>query len=264
MASKPTIAVALIVKNEAQHLKACLDTVSDWVDEIVILDSGSTDGTEQIARSFTDKFFVNFDWPGFGMQRQLAQQHVESDYVLWLDADERVTPELKLSILEAVNSDNSNTVYGLTRLSWGFGRYIRHCGWYPDKVLRLYRTRLTGYNDALVHEKVYVTKDVQVKILQGDLVHYTYNDMNHYLLKSAGYAKAWADQREKQGKTASLTQGLFHSVGCFIKMYFLRAGFLDGKQGLLISLLSAHSTFVKYADLWERTHTRSQSDQDKI
>ena len=102
--SKPTIAVALIVKNEAQHLKACLETVHDWVDEIVVLDSGSTDNTEQITRRFTDKFYVNPEWPGFGPQRRLAQSYVESDYVLWLDADERVTPELKQSILDSVST----------------------------------------------------------------------------------------------------------------------------------------------------------------
>ena len=96
--SKPTLAVALIVKNEAQHLQACLETVHQWVDEIVVLDSGSSDNTEEIARRYTDKFFVNSQWPGFGPQRRLAQSYVESDYVLWLDADERVTKELKESI----------------------------------------------------------------------------------------------------------------------------------------------------------------------
>ena len=253
--SKPSIAVALIVKNEAQHLKACLETVHSWVDEIVVLDSGSTDNTEAIARSFTDKFFVNTDWPGFGPQRQLAQSHIESDYVLWLDADERVTPELKSSIISAVSANQPDTIYQTARLSWVFGRYIRHCGWYPDKVLRLYPTKLTRYNDALVHEKVEVSKSMKVETLKGDLIHFTYNDMNHYLVKSAGYAKAWAEQREKKGKKSSILQGILHALGCFLKMYVLKAGFLDGKQGLLLSLLSAHSTFVKYADLWIRSET---------
>lgn len=253
--SKPTIAVALIVKNEAQHLKACLDTVHDWVDEIVVLDSGSTDNTEEIARSYTDKFYVNPQWPGFGPQRQLAQSYVESDYVLWLDADERVTPELKASIIDAVTNNSSNTIYQTARLSWVFGRYIKHCGWYPDRVLRLYPTKLTQYNDSLVHEKVEVSKEMQVANLKGDLIHFTYNDMNHYLVKSAGYAKAWAEQREKKGKKSSISQGILHALSCFIKMYIVKAGFLDGKQGFLLSVLSAHSTFVKYADLWIRTET---------
>ncbi|WNJ97036.1 glycosyltransferase family 2 protein [Vibrio ruber] len=253
--TQPTLAVALIVKNEAKHLEACLKTVQGWVDEIVILDSGSSDETEQVARQFTDKFFTNIDWPGFGPQRRLAQSYVESDYVLWLDADERVTPELRQSIQGAVKANQPNTIYQISRLSWVFGRFIRHCGWYPDKVLRLYPTKLTQYNDALVHEKVEVTSSMQVKTLSGDAIHYTYDDMHHYLVKSAGYAKAWAEQRQQRGKKSSIGQGIVHALGCFVKMYIIKAGFLDGKQGLLLSVLSAHSTFVKYADLWIRTNT---------
>ncbi|WP_375754067.1 glycosyltransferase family 2 protein [Vibrio sp. HN007] len=253
--SKPTLAVALIVKNESQHLKACLDTVKGWVDEIVVLDSGSTDDTEEVARQYTEKFFVNEEWPGFGPQRRLAQSYVKSDYVLWLDADERVTEELKESILKAVKANKPDTLYRFARLSWVFGRYIRHCGWYPDRVLRLYPTKLTQYNDALVHEKVEVSGNMKVENLKGDAIHFTYNDMNHYLVKSAGYAKAWAEQREKKGKKSSISQGLIHAFTCFLKMYVLKAGFLDGKQGFLLSILSAHSTFVKYADLWIRTST---------
>ncbi len=250
--TRPTLAVALIVKNEAQHLEACLETVHDWVDEIVVMDSGSTDNTKEIARRYTDKFFVNDTWPGFGPQRRLAQSHVEADYILWLDADERVTPELKESILQAVAENKTNTLYQFARLSWVFGRYIRHCGWYPDRVLRLYPTKLTQYNDALVHEKVEMNASMKLETLKGDAIHYTYNDIHHYLVKSAGYAKAWADQRQAKGKKSSLSQGIGHAIGCFLKMYVLKRGFLDGKQGFLISLLSAHSTFVKYADLWAR------------
>lgn len=257
---KPTLAVALIVKNEAKNLKACLETVKDWVDEIVILDSGSNDETEQVARQYTDKFFVNEAWPGFGPQRRLAQSYVESDFVLWLDADERVTPELKQSIETTLLAPQENTAYTISRLSWVFGRYIRHCGWYPDRVVRLYPTKLTQYNDALVHEKVELSKDIAVKPLQGDAIHYTYNDLHHYLVKSAGYAKAWAEQREKRGKKSSISQGIVHALACFIKMYIIKAGFLDGKQGFLLSLLSAHSTFVKYADLWIKTSTEPAKD----
>ncbi|EOA6574411.1 glycosyltransferase family 2 protein [Vibrio cholerae] len=250
--NKPTLAVALIVKNEARHLDECLQTVHDWVDEIVVLDSGSHDETEQVARRYTEKFYVNAKWPGFGPQRQLAQSYVQSDYVLWLDADERVTPELKQSILQAVATNKPDTLYQFARLSWVFGRFIRHSGWYPDRVLRLYPTQLTRYNDSLVHEKVHVEPSMKVETLAGDAIHYTYNDVHHYLVKSAGYAKAWADQRQAKGKKASLSQGIVHAVGCFLKMYLLKRGFLDGKQGFLIALLSAHSTFVKYADLWAR------------
>lgn len=258
--SSPTLAVALIVKNEAKNLDACLKTVAQWVDEIVILDSGSTDETKEVALKYTDKFFVNADWPGFGPQRRLAQEYVDSDFVLWLDADERITPELQKSIEQAVKENKPNTLYKICRLSWVFGRYIRHCGWYPDRVVRLYPTKLTQYDDSLVHEKVITTKEMQIENLQGDAIHYTYNDLQHYLVKSAGYAAAWAEQREKRGKTSSISQGIIHAFACFLKMYVIKAGFLDGKQGFLLSLLSAHSTFVKYADLWIKTSTEQPKD----
>ena len=249
----PTLSVAMIVKNEAHHLAQCLDTVTAWVDEIVILDSGSTDATQQIAEQYGAKFYQNTDWPGFGKQRQLAQQYVTSDYVLWLDADERVTPELRQSIQAAIAQDAPNTAYKIPRLSEIFGHKIRHSGWYPDYVIRLYRKDFARYGDQLVHEKVELPANANIQKLQGDLLHYTYQNIHHYLVKSAGYATAWADQREKAGKKATLWQGISHAVGCFVKMYVIRLGFLDGKAGLLLAILSAHSTFVKYADLWVRT-----------
>lgn len=248
----PTISVAMIVKNEAQDLALCLDTVKDWVDEIVILDSGSSDNTKEIALNYGAKFYENTDWQGFGKQRQIAQRYVTSDYVLWLDADERISPTLRQSILDVVAQNHENTVYQLPRISEVFGREIRHSGWYPDYVVRLYRTNYAQYGDELVHEKVHYPANTKVEKLKGDLQHFTYKSLHHYLVKSAGYAKAWADQRQAKGKKATLWHGISHAIGCFVKMYILKAGFLDGKQGLLLAILSAHSTFVKYADLWER------------
>ncbi|PJG85539.1 glycosyltransferase family 2 protein [Conservatibacter flavescens] len=252
----PTISVAMIVKNEAQDLAQCLDTVKDWVNEIVIVDSGSQDATKQIALSYGAKFYEHTDWQGFGKQRQIAQQYVTGDYILWLDADERVTPELRQSIQQAIAQNKTDTVYQFSRLSEVFGRKIRHSGWYPDPVVRLYPTQLAQYNDALVHEKVIYPKTANIQRLAGDLLHYTYKDLHHYLTKSANYAKAWATQREQAGKRTNLLQAVSHALSCFIKMYLLKQGFRDGKQGFLLAVLSAHSTFVKYADLWIRQVTR--------
>ncbi len=249
----PTLSVAMIVKNESQDLAQCLETVKDWVDEIVILDSGSSDNTKEIALSYGAKFYENTDWQGFGNQLRLAHQYVTGDYVLWLDADERVTQELRQAIQQAVSYDKKNAVYQIGRLSEVFGRQIRHSGWYPDYVVRLYRTEFAQYGDELVHEKVHYPKDAQVIKLKGDLLHFTYKDIHHYLVKSASYAKAWAEQKARAGKKATLFQGVTHGIGCFVKMYLLKAGFLDGKQGFLLAVLSAHSVFVKYADLWNRS-----------
>ncbi|MGR4066222.1 glycosyltransferase family 2 protein [Billgrantia sp. C5P2] len=253
-----TLAAVLIVKNEAAHLRACLETLR-WADELVVLDAGSQDSTCAIAREFTDKVTVNDDWQGFGVQRQRAEALAESDWILMIDADERVTPELRESIQSAMTVDEP-AIYTLPRLSWCFGAFIRHSGWYPDRVARLYPRGQAGYDAALVHEKLQNRGGLPVKALQGDLLHYTYRDLRHYLEKSAHYAQAWAEQRAARGKQGSLSAGLVHGLGCFLRMYLLRAGFLDGRQGLLLALLSAHSTFAKYADLWIRTRTSPPPD----
>lgn len=253
-----SLAAVLIVKNEEAHLRACLETLS-WADEIVVVDAGSVDATRDIARAFTDKVVVEDDWQGFGVQRQRAEALVESHWILMIDADERVTPELRDSISAAV-ALNQPAIYTLARLSWCFGAFIRHSGWYPDRVARLYPRQRAGYNASLVHEKLENPARLTVKPLQGDLLHFTYRDLRHYLEKSAHYAQAWAEQRAARGKRGSLAAGIGHGIGCFLRMYLFKAGFLDGRQGLLLALLSAHSTFAKYADLWVRTRTSPPPD----
>lgn len=166
------LSVALIVRNEAQNLPACLEQVR-WAAEIVVLDAGSSDATLDIARRYTDKVFVAADWQGYGVQRQRAQAHATGDWVFMLDADERVTPELRSAIEKVVAEDRRDRVYAVPRLSWVFGRFIRHGGWYPDRVIRLYARDRARYNDALVHEKLVYDSAMQVENLQGDLLHYT-------------------------------------------------------------------------------------------
>lgn len=246
-----TLSVALIVKNEEHNLKECLETVT-WADEIVVLDAGSNDKTIEIAKKYTDKIFVNTDWQGYGIQRQRLQELTTCDWILMLDADERLTEELIAAIKNVLDQDDRNTVYALPRLSWCFGQFIRHSGWYPDYVTRLYAKDKAQYSRQLVHEKLEYAATLKSVKLKGDLLHYTYRDLEHYLVKSAGYASAWAEQRQKKGKTSSLLQGGLHGIACFLKMYVFRFGFLDGRVGLLLALLSAHSTFVKYAELWLR------------
>ncbi|CCN80367.1 Beta 1-4 glucosyltransferase LgtF (UDP-glucose--Lipooligosaccharide beta 1-4 glucosyltransferase) [Vibrio nigripulchritudo SFn27] len=248
--NRATIAAVIITKNEEGSLKDCLESLK-WVDEIVIVDSGSVDKTESIAKQYTDKFYVNADWPGFGKQKQLAQSYTNCDWILAVDADERIDETLKHNILKMLEDAPENTVFNLNELTWVFGRFLKHSGWYYRHV-RLYPNALTTYNDNLVHESVIIPENCQVADLDGDILHYSYQNLNHYLVKSAGYGKAWADQRQAKGKKASLSQGIVHALACFIKMYVLKRGFLDGKQGFLIALLSAHSTFIKYADLWAR------------
>ncbi|WP_133012027.1 glycosyltransferase family 2 protein [Marinomonas flavescens] len=253
---KNTISAVLIVKNESKNLDMCLNSLNGWVDEIVILDSGSTDDTQKIASKYTQQFHQKLDWQGFGLQRQAAQKLIKTDYILWIDADEVVTETLKNSILTALKQNQKKTAYSINRKSWVFGRFIEHSGWYPDRVTRLYRADEANYSDDLVHEKVLLNNDVRLLPLEGDLIHYTYDDLQHYLVKSASYAKLSADQKEQQGKTSSLSKASLHAFACFVKMYLIKRGFLDGKQGFLLAILSAHSTFVKYADLWIRSQPK--------
>lgn len=244
-----SLSAVLIVKNEASNLSECLKTL-DWVDEIIVLDSGSTDETCSIARSFGAIVDVREDWAGFGEQRRRAQSLATSDWVLMVDADERVTVELRDSIQIFIQGEPA--IGRMARLSWCFGDYIRNSGWYPDWIDRLYPRELAGYNANLVHEKLENTNQLPVRKLNGDLLHFTYDSMRHYLVKSAHYAELWAEARHKRGKKGSLGSAFVHGVGCFLRMYLFRRGFLDGRQGLLLALLSAHSTFVKHADLWVR------------
>jgi len=257
---KASIGVLLIVKNEEKHLKDCLETVHDWVDEIVVVDSGSSDNTIQIAKNYTDKVFIHTDWQGFGNQRITAQSYMDSEWVLPLDADERVSEKLKQSILTALEHNPANTCYTLNRLSYALGKYIRHSGWYPDKIVRLYRREETSYDSALVHESVVVKKGMQVKHLNGDLLHYTFDTLSQYTGKTALYAKSWADQREGK-KKGSLSSAIRHATFRFFKMYFIKRGFLDGRHGLLLAILSANTVFTRYADLWIRDFTKNHAEK---
>lgn len=256
MTTSRSIGVLMIVKNAEQHLEKTLSSVSGWVNELVILDSGSTDNTLAIAQKYTDKVYHQ-DWLGFGPQRQKAQSYMTSDWVLPLDSDEEVSAELKQAIIHAVNHDDGKSVYQINRLTEAFGKFIRHSGWYPDRVTRLYPRLATKYNDALVHESVVIPAGFKVRQLEGDLFHYTIDSMPNYVSKTQQYMKAWADQREGK-KRVTLGDAIAHGFFRFVKMYILKRGFLDGRHGLLLALLSANTTFTRYADLWLREYMKNQ------
>jgi (heptosyl)LPS beta-1,4-glucosyltransferase len=253
----PSLSAVLIVKNEEKNLVTCLEKLR-WVDEIIVFDSGSTDKTRDVARQFTSHVYVEDDWQGFGIQRQRAQARASGDWILMVDADEHVTDELRQEIQQVVKENDQNKVYEVPRLSWCFGGFIRHSGWYPDYIVRLYPRQVAHYGPERVHEKLNYEQTIEVIRLKGDLLHYTYRDLEHYLVKSAHYAREWSEQRVAKGKTTTIMTGLLHGLGCFVKMYIIHAGFLDGRQGFLLAILSSHSTFVKYADLWVRTKTSAR------
>lgn len=249
MSQGKRLSVVMISKNAADIIGECLDSVQ-WADEIIVLDSGSQDDTCHIATEKGAKVFVNSEWPGFGKQRQLAQQYASGDYIFMIDSDERVTPELKSSILAVLQQPEENVIYNCARRNLFMGRFMKHSGWYPDKVTRLYAREHYQYNDNLVHESL-ETKGATVKTLQGDLLHLTCRDLMEFQQKQLKYASEWAKERHQQGRTISYGSILSHTAGAFFKTWLLRMGFLDGKQGLILAFVNAQYTFNKYASLWE-------------
>ena len=246
----PSVSAVLIVKNEAKKLPDCLRSLS-WADEIIILDSGSSDSTLDIANEFPAKIFVDSDWKGFGVQRERAASFATSDWIFMIDADERVTPELQKSILAAAHG--APAIWSVNRLCWCFGRFIKHSGMHPDWVPRLYPRGQAMYDETRVHERLVNSKKLPQQKLSGHLLHYVYDSIRHHQQKAAHYAEEWALQRAQAGRTTSLTSATLHALACFLRMYFFRLGFLDGKQGFLLALLLSQSTFAKYAELWNRT-----------
>ncbi len=248
MSARKSLSVVIIAKNEAGLLPDCLQSVA-WADEIVVLDSGSQDDSVTVAENLGAKVFTHVDWQGFGKQRQLAQSYASHDYILMIDADERVTPELRLSIEQTLTAPDDNQVYSCARRNLFLGRFMRHSGWYPDRVNRLYANQRYRYNDNLVHESLNIN-GAKVVPLNGDLLHLTCRDFFAFQRKQLRYAEEWANQRHQAGKRCGYLSILTHTVGAFCKTWLLRAGFLDGKQGLLLAVVNAQYTFNKYAALW--------------
>ena len=242
------LSVVMIAKNAADLLPDCLASVA-WADEIVLLDSGSDDNTLNIARAAGVKVHVNTDWQGYGIQRQRAQSFATGDYVLMIDTDERVTPELKHALQSILVSPQPDAVYSIARRNYFLGRFMRHSGWYPDRVMRLYPRERYQYNDNRVHESL-DCNDTQVIALSGDLLHLTCRDFASFQQKQLNYATAWAHERHQRGKKTSLTGIFTHTIGAFLKTLLLRGGVLDGKQGWLLAVVNAQYTFNKYTELW--------------
>jgi (heptosyl)LPS beta-1,4-glucosyltransferase len=242
------LSVVMIAKNAADLLPDCLASVA-WADEIVILDSGSEDNTTEIARAAGAKVFVDTDWQGYGIQRQRAQSFATGHYVLMIDTDERVTPELQQSLQSVLATPQPGAVYSIARQNYFLGRFMRHSGWYPDRVMRLYERERYQYNSNLVHESLECAS-AKVIPLSGDLRHLTCRDFASFQRKQLSYATAWAQERHQRGKKASIAGIFAHTLGAFLKTLILRAGVLDGKQGWLLAVVNAQYTFNKYTELW--------------
>ncbi|MGP2484845.1 glycosyltransferase family 2 protein [Pantoea eucalypti] len=255
MSVRQRLSVVMIAKNEAELLPDCLASVS-WADEIIVLDSGSRDDTVNIATQAGAQVYQNDDWQGYGIQRQRAQGYATGDMILMIDADERVSPELRAAIEQVLVAPPSRTVYSLGRSNLFLGRFMRHSGWYPDRVMRLY-PRTFRYNDNLVHESLQ-SDGAPVLALPGDLEHLTCRDLIAFQRKQLAYAEAWATERHQRGKRCGLFSVFSHTLGAFVKTLLLRAGFLDGRQGWILAVVNAQYTFNKYSALWALNHASAK------
>ncbi|ELZ8932730.1 glycosyltransferase family 2 protein [Cronobacter dublinensis] len=242
------LSVVMIAKNAAALLPDCLASVA-FADEVVVLDSGSSDETVAVATAAGAKVVVDTDWQGYGIQRQRAQQHASGDYILMIDTDERVTPELAQAIRQVLANPDPQAVYSIARRNLFLGRFMRHSGWYPDRVTRLYARERYRYNDNLVHESL-DAPGARVVALPGDLLHLTCRDFAGFQRKQLSYATAWAQERHQRGKKVSVAGIFGHTLAAFCKTLLLRAGVLDGRQGWLLAVVNAQYTFNKYTELW--------------
>lgn len=236
----------VITRNEAHNMTACLDGVM-FADQIVVVDSGSTDATIQIAEALGAQVVVSADWPGFGAQKNRALALAHSEWVLSLDADERLTPDLRAEI-QAVLTAPCYDAYSFPRLSSYCGQYIRHSGWYPDRVTRLFRRQSARFSDDLVHEKLLTTGAVGQ--LQTPLLHESYRDLESVIDKVNRYSTAGAQNMFASGKRSSLRKALLRGCWAFMRTYFLRLGFLDGRLGLVLAISNAEGTYYRYLKLW--------------
>lgn len=243
--TREKLSVTIITLNEEREIGACLESVA-WADEIVVVDSGSTDRTVEIAGKFTEKVFQH-PWEGYARQKNWAVAQASHDWILSVDADERVPPALRGEIEAAVGSPSPAAGYLIPRKNFFLGRWIRHGGWYPDYVLRLFRRKRGHFAERRVHEAVAV--DGPVGRFKNPLEHYTYRSLEAYFDRMDRYSTLAAQELFERGKRASGFDRTLRPWATFLKMYFLRRGFLDGRDGFLLARLYSMYTFSKYAKL---------------
>jgi len=240
------ISVTILTKNSEETLSSCLKALEGF-DEIIVLDTGSTDLTMDIARSFPRVKVYESEFQGFGPLHNLAAEKASNDWILSLDSDEILTDELSHEIQSC--SLNEKSVYSFPFNNYFNGKHIKGCGWYPDRHIRLYNKKSTHFTDAFVHEKIKSNSLKEIK-LKHPVKHYSYRSISDFLTKMENYSSLFA-QQNKQTKSASLSKALFRSLCAFFKSYVIKRGFSDGREGFIISAYNAQTTFYKYLKLEE-------------
>jgi len=249
MTPRLRLSVALVTRNEEDRLRACLESVV-WADEIVVVDAESEDKTVAIAQEFTDRVVVR-PWPGYAAQKNTALDLATGDWVLSLDADEVVSPELRAEIARVLAADGPADGYTVPRRNIFWGRWVRHGGLYPDRQLRFFRRGRGRFVARAVHESVRV--EGRVEPADGHLEHRSYRDVSDFLARADRYSTLAAEEAVAQGRRARVSDLLLRPLGRFLAMYVVQGGFLDGWRGFLLATLYAYYVLIRSAKIWERT-----------
>lgn len=258
------ISAVIITFNEADHIRAACESVA-WADETLVVDSRSTDETREIARLCGARV-IERDWPGFALQKQFAAESAAHDLIFSLDADERVSDELRAAIEDLRNRTNANRPdgYRIARRSFYMGRWIRGGGWYPDYQLRLFDRRRGRWQGAHVHESVKMDEGARIETLAGDLLHYSVRDASHHhRMIGERYAPLAARQMFEAGRRTSTLSIAAAAPSAFIRSLLLKGGFRDGLAGLAIASFAAHHAFLKHLLLWEMQSERKEATHEE-
>lgn len=247
MAEPISISAAIICFNEERNIERCLNSLQGVVDEIVVVDSFSTDRTKEICLNHGVKF-VEHPFEGHIQQKNFALSQTSNDMVISLDADEALTPELRKSIVDW-KSDPKGSVGSMNRLTNYCGKWVKHCGWYPDNKVRLFDKTSSHWGGVNPHDKVIIPNEAIVYLLHGDLLHYSYYTRDDHYRQIEYFSKIAATELFNQGKNVSGFLVFGKVTAQFVKSFFLKLGFLDGMTGWTISRLSAFATFRKYSNL---------------
>lgn len=246
------ISATIITFNEESNIQQAYDSVA-WADEVIVVDSESTDSTRALATSLGARVIIN-PWPGFAAQKQFAVEQADNEWIFSLDADERVSDELRKSVESLRQRDESGLAdgYQIARRSYYQGRWIRGGGWYPDRQLRLFRKTAGHWKKRHIHESVEMHPGTRVEILAGDLLHYSVRDAAyHHKMIGNRYAPLAAQQMFEEGRRTSTFSIATAAPSAFIRSLILKAGFRDGLAGLSIASFAAHHAFLKHLMLWE-------------